>query len=662
MKHFFLFCIGMVLCPMLCFSQFKYGRVGDDELSMAVYAPDTSAVAVVLYEKGKTSYVYGNSVGFQVLLEVERRVKILKPEGVGYADVFIPCYTDGIQQESLSGLEACSYNKENGKTVKTKLEKKYVFEELASKHYRRYKFSIPNVKAGTVIEYKYRLTSPFYLSIPSWSFQSSIPMQYSTYEVLIPEYFIFNVDASKGFEHIEATDEYENQQFYIGYYDNGQSAMVTSSSRFMTFTARDVPALKVEPYVWCVSDYVTQVSFEISGTKFPNDFYRPYTATWNDIEKTLMDKSDFGTNMKLPNPYKDEVKRIVSEASGEEAIVSGVYALVKEKVRWNNVYAFWGNEARTAAKDGTGDNSQINMLLLSMLRDAGIEAYPVLLSLRSKGRLPYVHPSIDELSTFIVAAKLSDGTCYYMDGSARYGGLNVLPVELQVERAWAFRENVDADTWVDLSRLTRNQHQVSMNVSFDSEGKMNCERMVRYAGQFAYDFKNRYFQEKDSATFVENLGETNNVVIEDYSIEGVEWLSNTVKETILFTKAYDWGDDYVYFSPLVFGHIESNPFKQSERKLPIEFDYLYSYVQTVTINLPEGYAVEEVPKEINLALPERAGVCLYQVKQINDRTLQVVYRFELNKLVFLPEEYASIKEFFGLVAAKNVEPIVLKKL
>ena len=84
MKHFFLFCIGMVLCPMLCFSQFKYGRVGDDELSMTVYAPDTSAVAVVLYEKGKISYVYGNSVGFQVLLEVERRVKILKPEGVGY--------------------------------------------------------------------------------------------------------------------------------------------------------------------------------------------------------------------------------------------------------------------------------------------------------------------------------------------------------------------------------------------------------------------------------------------------------------------------------------------------------------------------------------------------------------------------------------------------
>lgn len=666
MKHKLLFLLtGFSFVFFFGFAQskFTYGKVSRDELSMSIYEKDTSAVAVVLYEKGYTSYEYSSTVGFRVNTELERRIKVLKQEGVKYADVSIPYYVKGKQKEGVFAVEAISYNQENGKTIKSKLEKKYIFDEQVSEYNRQTKFSIPNVKVGTVIEYKYRKISPFYLSIPSWRFQGNIPVQCSIYEVLIPEYLIFNVDASKGSEYIQVTDEYENQKFNIGYYENGQSATVTSNSRSMTFTALDVPALIVEPYVWCVDDHISEVSFEISGTHFPNDFYRPYMTTWNSIEQTLIDETDFGKNLNISNPYKEEVKQIVAMNQNEEEVIHDIFALMKAKLRWNDTYAFWGNNTRSAVKNGIGDNSQLNMILISMLRDAGIKAYPVLVNLRSQGRIPYTHPSIDKLNSFVVAAETTDGKCFYMDGSARYGGLNMLPLDMQIDRAWAFREDVNADTWVDLSCLTSNKQQVSMNLSFDeANGLMACERNVRYSGQFAYDFKNNFYSHTDSASFVEKLESANGIAIENYSLQGVEALSDIVEEKVSFTKKYDLTGNYMYLNPLIFNHIEKNPFIQSERKLPIEFDYPYTYTQTVLLNIPESYIVEELPEALSIMLPEQAGVCFYQVKHINEKLLQVMYRFELKKLVFLPVEYAVIKDFFGQIAAKNIEPIVLKKL
>ncbi len=60
-----------------------------------------------------------------------------------------------------------------------------------------------------------------------------------------------------------------------------------------------------------------------------------------------------------------------------------------------------------------GNNAQINGLLLSVLSSSGIKSYPVLLRRRSQGRLPLALPSLDKISTFIVAAETNDGKTYY---------------------------------------------------------------------------------------------------------------------------------------------------------------------------------------------------------------------------------------------------------
>ena len=63
------------------------------------------------------------------------------------------------------------------------------------KEYSETSFALPAVKVGTVFEYKYKMTRKSFGYIPSWTFQQNIPVLYSAYNIIIPEYFKFTVQA-----------------------------------------------------------------------------------------------------------------------------------------------------------------------------------------------------------------------------------------------------------------------------------------------------------------------------------------------------------------------------------------------------------------------------------------------------------------------------------
>lgn len=47
---------------------------------------------------------------------------------------------------------------------------------------------MPNVKVGSVVEFKYRMRSSRFSELTEWSFQSSIPVNFSEFKTFIPEY------------------------------------------------------------------------------------------------------------------------------------------------------------------------------------------------------------------------------------------------------------------------------------------------------------------------------------------------------------------------------------------------------------------------------------------------------------------------------------------
>lgn len=636
----------------------KYGNVTKDELTMTVYSADSSANAVVLFEDKDISYLLLGE-DFILSTECEHKIKILNTAGTESANISIPYYSPSAvsgRGETISGIEAYSYNLEDGNIKKEKMDKKLIFDERINEYWKQIKFSIPSVKVGTVIEYKYLNESRLYHTIPDWIIQRSVPVSRAHLKVSIPAFFLFNIEMH-GYQKIKSEESSKSQNFTLST-SGSTSQSVMSVCRILDFIVEDIPAVKEENFVWCTSDFTTRVSFELQGTNF--GVYKPFAKSWKEIEELLEKDSDFGDKLKMENPYREELLSIIRQNEDQLSRVRAIFSFVKSKIKWNNKYGFYGGKVKTAIKEGVGTNAEINFVLLSMLKEAGVRAYPVLLSERDHGRLPFTYASISKLTTFIIGFYTISGEKAYIDGSAVNGDVNVLPPSLLVDKAREYGVE-DANAWVDLTGISSNRMNLVMDVSFSPDNQLVGKSNFTYRGQFSYQFKNRYFESGDSLAFKEKRQAELGVNITKQNVTGIDSLSSVVQESLAFSKQAYTSDNHIYLPAMLFPHITENPFTNKERMFPIEFSYPYQFRISCSLRIPEGYEVEEIPKPLKLTLSEGGCLCSYMVGQ-QENNLIVSYNFVLNRILYSQPEYADLQKMWEMVIAKNTEQIVLKKL
>ena len=177
------------------------------------------------------SYQFTNN-DFRVIYRVNTRLKVLKPEGKRVADgqiAYLENETNRTRREIVTGLKATAYNMEDGKLVKTKMERSMTSEERLDKNQMVMKFSVPQVKVGTVIEIEYRIDSDYYGNIRDWYAQRDIPVLYTCYELSIPEWFTFNIEET-GMNHMEKK---ENSEPMTLLFSGGTENILTNIKTFV---------------------------------------------------------------------------------------------------------------------------------------------------------------------------------------------------------------------------------------------------------------------------------------------------------------------------------------------------------------------------------------------------------------------------------------------
>lgn len=635
---FFLFCSCIGLCAQTTelVPNLKFGKPTNEELSMTTYAPDSSAAAVVLCKTLSAEYLWGTD-DFRMAYKYKNKIKVLKDEGTAYADVCITYYeqkNNRLLRETVSGLEAYSYNLEDGKVVRTKMKKEQVFEERLNDYYIQIKFSIPQVKVGTVIEYEYEVQSDFYYNIREWKAQDDIPTLYTEYDIVFPEYFKFNL-TMHGTEPLETKQEAENISFTIG-----GSVLQCNGNRHI-FKGNKLPALKGDPYVWCTDNYCTQVGFELQSIEIPGLLYKSFTQSWENIDQRLLDDDSFGGLLKMSNPLKEETAALNLNGQGStEEKIGLLFRLLKSHIKWNGKYALYGNKGKQVLKEGTGDNADLNFIFISMLKDAGIEAYPVVMSRRDRPMLPHSHPSIQRLNTFVVGIADTDSTMVFLDASAENGYIDILPAVLMTDRARVVIPG-NRSLWLNLQQLGNNNLRTNINADIAPDGTVTGTRTISYNGQFAASLREGYRAAEDSTDYIRRICNSNGIEITSYSTKDLHSFSPTVTETLTFTKKSDSGDAMLYINPLIFAHTTDSPFKQAERKLPAEFPYLEKVNINVMLTLPEGYAVDELPQSTRLVTSDKSITGLYYVSQQGNK-VSIRYSYSLNKLLFTNDDYPEL--------------------
>ncbi|MBM3416742.1 MAG: DUF3857 domain-containing protein [Bacteroidetes bacterium] len=185
------------------YNKIRFGDVAEKDFAAKIYSVDSSANAVIISDIG-TSKIEGNSKGwFSLVFKHHKRIHILNKNGFDLSNVSIRLFSTGDDEEKPEKLKAVTYNLENGKVVESKLDvKENVFKDKIDKNWGVKKFTFPNVKEGSIIEYEYTITSDFLSNLQPWEFQGAYPRLWSEYNLSVPEFmgYVFLTQGYKKFD------------------------------------------------------------------------------------------------------------------------------------------------------------------------------------------------------------------------------------------------------------------------------------------------------------------------------------------------------------------------------------------------------------------------------------------------------------------------------
>lgn len=649
----------------------KFGKIDMDNLKMTVYPLDSTAKAVVLADQGTSELKYDQENGFYLSHTRHKRVKILTKDGYDEADVSVYLYERGGDREKLSGFKAATYNLVKGKMKASKLGKNSKFEEKYNDNYTIEKWTFPDVREGSIIEYTYTLRSDFIFNLQDWSFQSDIPAVWSEYIVAIPEYFTYKQFA-QGYHAMTVNNtEMKRDRIIIKSKSRtgGDAGFSTTKTTFSQdeipysktvyhWRAEKVPAFKEEPYMASIENFVSKINFELASTQFPGSPVKRYMGTWADVNKSFLDNESFGKAVDGSGFLKERVAGLTSGASSDLDKVVAIVNDIRSTMTWNGNYRkYVTNNLRSAVKQGEGSSADINLLLVNMLRKAGLKADPVLISTRSNGFVREQF-ALSSQFNFVICLVEVNGKTLLLDATDKSLPGNLLPQRDLNQRGW--RVSASRPGWVDLTSGGRDMTIVTANLELTENGTLKGNTQTSYSDYAAR--RARVYHSKNKDEYQKKIEGDMGWQISDLNLEGEEELSKpfVMKADMESGNGVENLGQLIYINPFVSEQWEENPFKLEAREFPVDFISPLRENYMLTLKIPEGYEVDELPKNEMVTLPGGAGKFSYFMQQA-DNTISFRCTVSLTKTLFTGPEYPYLKQFFAKIVEKEAEQIVLKK-
>ena len=665
-KLYFL-CIGLLFFSGNLFAQeksnVKFGNVSEKDFNTKIYPIDSNASAVVIADIGYSA-IEGNTKGwFSLVYKHFKRLHIINKNGYDAANVSISLYADGDAEEELNKLKAVTYNLENGKVVETKLDvKASVFKDKISKNRVVKKFTFPNVKEGSIIEYEYTITSDFLQNLQPWEFQGAYPRLWSEYNLALPE-FLGYVFLTRGYKKYDINDKKLRSESFtildsrgIGASERYQFTANVSDNRWVM---KNVPALKEESFTSTIDNHIAKIEFQLSEYRQPLT-YRNIMGSWPKLANDLMEADFFGKPVTKDNGWlKDIVKPLIEGVKSNKEKAHKIFSYVRDNFTCTNHSDLFAEQTlKNLEKSKSGTVAEINLLLTAMLRYADIEADPVILSTRSNGMTYPLYPLITQYN-YVIARIVIDGKTFYLDASEPRLGFGLLPVRCYNGHGRVINKTADA---IDLeSDSLMERKSTTVFVVNDEKGNI-VGSMLQNPGYYeSFNLRER-IKEKGKEQLITDIKKAfgTEILVSKFELDSLDKYEEVmgIKYDFDFTGEKE---DIIYLNPMFGEGYKENPFKSAERLYPVEMPYGFDETYTLQMDVPSGYEVDELPKSMVVNLnEENEGMFEYRISQ-SGSGISFRSRIRISRAYFMPEEYEMLREFFNLVVKKQAEQIVFKK-
>ncbi len=618
----------------------SFGKVEKTDLEMKTCDFDEKAEAVVLVDNGELTYIWGAGI------EMKRRVriKILSDKGLEQANIHLNYLSEKGQQD-ITGLDAQTYNEdESGNLTITRLDKKLVYDKKVDKRWSEKVFTLPNVKVGSIIEYKFKQTG---MGLIDWYFQRAIPVRYSRFAMDFPN------------EIGVSTTPFCSHNF-----DRDENATGTRLEK--TYWMTNVPAFRDEPYIINEDYYRDRLETKVTSLE-ENGLRKSQIANWIQVIRYLMEDEDFGLQIKKNIPRTADLDAELAKVGNPYDRMKTVFHYVQKNMQWNDLNGIWALDGvKSAWKDKKGTAGEINLILVNLLKDADLVVHPILVSTHENGIVSssdagtFSSPGFYQFNKVMAYVEI-DGHVYVLDATDKNTPTHLIPADVLLTEGLVI-EKLETYEWgwktlMNNKNIARNV--VMVNGAISAEGKMTGEASVTsfdYARLGKIDLCR-----KSKEKVIENYAKAYpGINIDEIKFENLESDSLPLVQTISYNQNLNSSGDYQYFSVNMFSGLDNNPFIADERFSDVFFGVNQSYTILGSFMLPEGFELDAMPRNRKMMMPD-TSIVVSRAAQMTGNLLQTRIQLDFKRAVFPSSQYPDLQEFYKMMYDMLNEQIVVRK-
>ena len=646
----------LALSLLVCFQalsqkkEIEFGKISKQEMNMTSYDKDKDAKAVVLFDKGQSIF-FEKDNGYDIRFTRHKRIKIFNKSESQYAEISLPIYKDGYgKTEIVKSIQAVTYNIKNGIITQKRLDPATIYEEQINERWFNKKFVFPDVQDGSILEFKYVLETPFHFNLPDWTFQDRIPTIYSEYEVgMIPFYeYVFRAQGIAKFDFQSSVIAKQKRTW-------GLVNKIEFQDYIHTYVLKDIPAFKDETYITSINDYIIKMNFQLAKFHRPDGGTSQIISTWPALNQALLKHDNFGKYLKSCSRFTKDILNEMNLTSLDNLEKSKrIIEYVKSNFEWNG---FNGKYSTQTPKDFVtkkiGNSADINLFLIALLNEAGIEAQPLILSTRNHGKMRTNYP-FDHFTNYVLAYVKIDYP-FLADGTEELLPFNKIPTKCYNNLGLLVSKE-DQPQWIGLknnfSSIENNTIIMVLDtLNFDVKAEVSIANTDYEAFFSKKKFENDTIKIKEF--YADKLGEITSIKTAGYKNVKQPYLMkfNTIYETEKL-------NEIILIKPFLNLPLSKNNLTQDERSYPVDFVYPWENAFECTMVVPKGFLLTDLPEGYSMD-NDLAHINLTYT--YNNNLLIVKGNYKFKKAVYVANEYSKIKDYFNQIIKFFNQPITITK-
>jgi hypothetical protein len=606
----------------------KFGKIDKEDLELKSCEFEKDANAEVLFDQGQV-YLATN---YDLIFERHIRIKIFNDKGKDNANIKIR-YWSLDHLEAVTELEAQTINNNNGNPQFTKVERKNIYRKMIDNTRSEVAFAFPDVRPGSVIEYKYTLVSKSIFNFPDWYFQTTIPTRLSVFHVGLPE--------------------------EIRYKTLRMVTLPLLINTRNTIAKENIPSLREEPYMTSLKDNAQKVYLEFTSI---DGIYVSFSSSWAQLAKEEIALNSFGGQFKKKITGEELLLTKVKDLKSNDEKISFLFNEVKSTMKWDGSNERYTNDGTASAwEKKIGNSTEINLILYHLLAKAGVKCFPMMVSTRENGKVNPAYPSRYKFNKTVTYIPIDTANYYVLDASNKYADYRIIPAEILNSFGLYIDAANETGSVKFLEKKLPARQVVVVNAEIAPGGTMSGTAQLNSLSYNRLKTLELY-KSHGEKEYVENLCDgDNSIKVVSVKMDNLDVDSLPLVQNIQFNKDLAGSDgNYIYFNPNFFTSFHNNPFLSETRSSDISFGYLNNFQIIGNYKIPAGYKIDALPKTTTISLPNGTMTFRRVVAEQNG-SIAINYTINRKSQLFFKEDYPIFHEFYKQMHEMLNEQIVLKK-